>query len=78
MLFVGLYANNLQTFFAKLLQSVSLCQAFQKAKNYENLTTENGSNQQFSLLQFWSLLNKNIKVKVKENTYILEYSFDLC
>ena len=39
-----------KNFFAKLVQSVSLCQAFQKAKSYQNLTTESGSKQRFSLL----------------------------
>ena len=34
--------------FVKLVQSVSLCQ---KAKSYQNLTTESGSKQWFSLLQ---------------------------
>ena len=40
-----------KNFFAKLVQSVSLCQAFQKTKSYQNLTTESGSKQRFSLLQ---------------------------
>ena len=39
-------------FFAKLVQSVSLGHiAFQKAKSYQNLTTESVSKQRFSLLQ---------------------------
>ena len=31
--------------------SVLVSKAFQKAKNYQNLTTESGSKQRFSLLQ---------------------------
>ena len=45
-----LFAKNLEFFFAKLVQSVSLCH-FQKAKFYQNLTSESGSKQRFSLLQ---------------------------
>ena len=41
-----------KNFFAKLVQPVSLChKAFQKAKNYQNLTTESGLRQRFSLFQ---------------------------
>jgi len=41
-----------QKIFAKLVQSISLCHRLsQKAKNYQNLTTESGSKQRFSLLQ---------------------------
>jgi len=50
----GLYANDLQKFLGKLVQSTSLCHRlfiFQKAKNYANLTTESGLKQKFSLLQ---------------------------
>ena len=44
-------------FFAKLVQSVSLCHmAFQKAKFYQNLTSESGSKQRFSLLQAKSVI----------------------
>ena len=48
--FHGLYANNLQKLSLK-----NFCNPFlyssQKAKNYQNLTTESGSKQRFSLLQ---------------------------
>ena len=41
-----------KNFFAKLVQSVSfMLYALQKAKIYQNLTTESGSKQRFSLLQ---------------------------
>jgi len=49
--FDGLYANNLQIFFTKLVQSFFLSWAFKKAKNYQNLTTKNWPKQRFSLLQ---------------------------
>ena len=41
MSFDGLYATNLQTFH----------RLSKKVKNYQNLTTDNGSKQRFSLLQ---------------------------
>ena len=39
-------------FFAKLVQSISICQRLSKnQKKYQNLTTESESKQRFSLLQ---------------------------
>ena len=41
-----------KNFFTKLVQSVShMSKAFQKAKNYQNLTTKNGLKQRVSLSQ---------------------------
>ena len=53
-LFVGLYlyAKILQTFLYKTCAiRFLMSQAFQKAKFYQNLTTESGSKQRFSLLR---------------------------
>ena len=48
----GLFANNLQKFLCKTCVIRFLMSlAFQKAKFYQNLTTESGSKQRFSLLQ---------------------------
>ena len=45
-------ANNLQKFLGKTFAIRFLkSKAFQKAKNYQNLTTESGSKQRLSLLQ---------------------------
>ena len=50
--FDRLFAKNLQFFFAKLVQSVSLCHRLsKKAKFYQNLTSESGSKQRLGLLQ---------------------------
>ena len=48
-LFWQVECQKFANFFTKLLKFVSL--AFQKTKNYQNLTTESGSKQWFSLLQ---------------------------
>ena len=48
----GLFAKILQFFFAKLVQYVSLCHRLSNELNfYQNLTSESGSKQRFSLLQ---------------------------
>ena len=50
--FDGLFAYNLQKFLCKTFAIRFLMSwAFQKAKSYQNLTTESGSKQRFSLLQ---------------------------
>ena len=50
--FDGLFANNLQKFLCKNFAiRFPMSKAFQKAKVYQNMTTESGSNQRFSLLQ---------------------------
>ena len=50
--FDGLFANNLQKFLFKTCAiRFLMSKAFQKAKSYQNLTTESGSKQRFSLLQ---------------------------
>ena len=50
--FDKLFAKNLQFFFRKTCAIRFLMSlAFQKAKFYQNLTSENGSKQRFSLLQ---------------------------
>ena len=50
--FDGLFANNFQKFLCKTCAIRFLVsKAFQKAKFYQNLTTESGSKQRFSLLQ---------------------------
>ena len=47
-----LYANNLQIFLCTTYAiRFLMSKAFQKAKNYQNLATESGSKQRFSLLQ---------------------------
>ena len=49
--FDGLFANNLQKFLCKTCAFLLLMsKAFQKAKSYQNLTTESGSKKRFSLL----------------------------
>ena len=48
--FDGLFANNLQKFLSIAIRFL-MSLAFQKAKFYQNLTTESGSKQRFSLLQ---------------------------
>ena len=50
--FDGLQANKLQNFLCKTFAIRFLMSlAFQNAENYQNLTTERGSKQRFSLLQ---------------------------
>ena len=50
--FDRLYANNLQKFLCKTCAiRFLMSQAFQKAKIFQNLTTESGLKQRFSLLQ---------------------------
>ena len=47
-----LYLNNFQKFLCKTCAiRFHASQAFRKVKNYQNLTTESGSKQRFSLLQ---------------------------
>ena len=53
-----------KNFFAKLVQYISLCQAFQKAKSYKNLTPESGSKQRFSLLR-----EKSIKARFRTGKF---------
>ena len=49
--FDELFANDLQKFLCKTCAiRFLMLKAFQKAKNYQNLTTESGSKQRFSLL----------------------------
>ena len=45
------FAKNLQLFFRKTCAIRFLMSYFQKAKFYQNLTSESGSKQRFSLLQ---------------------------
>ena len=48
----GCLQNICNFFFAKLVQSVSLCHRLsKKLKFYQNLTSESGSKQRFSLIQ---------------------------
>ena len=55
-----------KNFFAKLVQSVSLCHRLsKKAKFYQNLTTESGSKKRFSLLQEKSSVPKNRQLVLK-------------
>ena len=50
--FDGLFANNFQKFLCKTCAiRFLLSEDFQKAKFYQNLTSESGSKQRFSLLQ---------------------------
>ena len=50
--FDGLFANIFKKFLCKtLVIRFLMSKAFQKAKSYQNLTTESGSKQRFSLLQ---------------------------
>ena len=49
--FDRLFAKNLQFFHKNCAIRFFMSKAFQKAKFYQNLTTESGSKQRFSLLQ---------------------------
>ena len=49
--FEWLFAKNLQFFLQNLCNPFSYVIGFQKAKFYQNLTSESGSKQRFSLLQ---------------------------
>ena len=72
--FDGWYANNLQ-FVKTCAIRFLMSWAFQKAKNYQNLTTERGAKQRFSLLQenvviqAVCLRTQAVSIKARFNTY---------
>ena len=74
--FDGLYPNNLQTFLCKTCAiQFFMSYTFQKAKNYQNLTTESGLKQRFFLLQEKVVVqavcqsNQAVGIKPETNTF---------